>query len=140
MLTVLRVGARNSTDTTDRGGAVGVEAAIVWIALLGLLGLLGAVIQVALVFYAGQLALTAAQDGVTAGRSQPSPTMAAQAAQDFLRRVGGTALTTPQVSAELDPAGTVLRVDVSGQAMSLVPGMPMTVHKAAAGAVEQVAP
>ena len=67
-------------DTTphagERGGGVGVEMALIWIAMLGLVA---AATQVALVFYAGQLALTAAQDGVHAGATQnaaaqdPSP-------------------------------------------------------------------
>ena len=58
-------------DTTphagERGGGVGVEMALIWIAMLGLVA---AATQVALVFYAGQLALTAAQDGVHAGATQ----------------------------------------------------------------------
>ena len=41
--------------------------ALIWIAMLALVA---AATQVALVFYAGQLALTAAQDGVHAGATQ----------------------------------------------------------------------
>ena len=56
-------------DTTphagERGGAVGVEMALIWIAMLGLVA---AATQVALVFYAGQLALTAAQDALNVGK------------------------------------------------------------------------
>ena len=68
-------------DTTphagERGGGVGVEMALIWIAMLGLVA---AATQVALVFYAGQLALTAAQDGVHAGATQTA------AAQDPVPR------------------------------------------------------
>ena len=56
--------------TGERGGGVGVEMALIWIAMLGLVA---AATQVALVFYAGQLALTAAQDGVHAGATQTRP-------------------------------------------------------------------
>src|SRR6476660_6245057 len=98
-------------DTTphagERGGGVGVEMALLWIAMLGLVA---AATQVALVFYSGQLALTAAQDGVHAGATQDlaaSPARAAldpaaqgrthdaarDAAQGSLARASGTAFT-----------------------------------------------
>src|SRR3954454_20186044 len=74
-------------DTTphagERGGGVGVEMALLWITMLGLVA---AATQVALVFYAGQLALTAAQDGVHAGATQNAtvqdPAAQGSAAQD----------------------------------------------------------
>ena len=62
--------------------------ALIWIAMLGLVA---AATQVALVFYAGQLALTAAQDGVHAGVTQ-DPAAARDAAQSFLDRDGRCSL------------------------------------------------
>ncbi|OJY45983.1 TadE family protein [Pseudonocardia sp. 73-21] len=124
------------TSDPEKGGAAGVEVALVWVALLALIG---AVAQVALLFYAGQLALTAAQEGVTAGRVLPSTTQAEQAARSFLARAAGTALDGPSATAQLDDATGVLRVRVTGRALSLVPGVPMTVDKSAVGAVERAA-
>ena len=137
-------------DTTphagERGGGVGVEMALIWIAMLGLVA---AATQVALVFYAGQLALTAAQDGVHAGATQTGTTQtgAAQygaaaraAAQSFLDRTSGTAFTSTGVTASLEQGGGVLRVQVRGQALSLIPGVALTVDKSAVAAVERVTP
>jgi Flp pilus assembly protein TadG len=147
-------------DTTphagDRGGAVGVEMALIWIAMLSLVA---AATQVALVFYAGQLALTAAQDGVHAGATQtaaaPDPATQARAAlnpagqgrahdsardaaQGFLARASGTVFTPTAVTVSVDQGGGVLRVQVRGQALSLIPGMKLTVDKSAVAALEQV--
>jgi Flp pilus assembly protein TadG len=89
-------------DTTphagERGGAVGVEMALIWIAMLALVA---AATQVALVFYAGQLALTAAQDGVHAGATQ-DPAAAQEAAQSFLARASGTAFTPTAVTVSVE--------------------------------------
>ncbi len=125
-------------DTGERGGAAGVEAALAWIAMLGLLG---AVVQIALLFYAGQLALTAAETGAGTGRHETRPAVAAEeATRAFLNRAGGTALVVPSVAADLGPDGAVLRVRVTGQALSLMPGVTLTVDKSAVAAVERVAP
>jgi Flp pilus assembly protein TadG len=118
----------------ERGGAVGVEMALTWIAMLGLVA---AATQVALVFYAGQLALTAAQDGVHAGATE-NPAAAREAAQSFLARASGTAFTPTDVTVTGD--GGVLRVQVRGKALSLIPGMPLTVDKSAVAALERVSP
>jgi Flp pilus assembly protein TadG len=127
-------------DTTpqhgERGGAVGVEMALIWIAMLGLVA---AATQVALVFYAGQLALTAAQDGVHAGATQ-DPGAARAAAQSFLARASGTAFTPTGVTASLEQGGGVLRVQVRGQALSLIPGLPLSVDKSAVAAIERATP
>src|SRR5690349_17731595 len=113
-------------DTTphagERGGGVGVEMALIWIAMLALVA---ASTQVALVFYAGQLALTAAQDGVHAGATQTAaqdsaaqtraaldPTAtgraygaARDAAQGFLTRASGTVFTPTAVTVSVDQGG-----------------------------------
>jgi Flp pilus assembly protein TadG len=149
-------------DTTphagERGGGVGVEMALIWIAMLALVA---AATQVALVFYAGQLALTAAQDGVHTGATQTAAAQAPaaqaraaldpaaqgraqdaarDAAQGFLGRASGTVFTPAEVTVSVEPGGGVLRVQVRGQALSLIPGTKLTVDKSAVAALEQVAP
>jgi Flp pilus assembly protein TadG len=125
-----------AADVGERGGAVGVEMALLWIAILGLVA---AATQVALVFYAGQLALTAAQDGVHAGATQ-NPAAARAAAQSFLARASGTAFAPTKVTVSVEQAGGVLRVQVRGQALSLIPGMTLPVDKSAVAALERVTP
>ena len=132
--------------------------ALIWIAMLALVA---AATQVALVFYAGQLALTAAQDGVHAGATQNAaaqdpaaqtraaldPTAqgrahdaARDAAQGFLARASGTVFTPTAVTVSVEQGGGVLRVQVRGQALSLIPGTKLTVDKSAVAALEQVTP
>ena len=130
----------------ERGGGVGVEMALIWIAMLSLVA---AATQVTLVFYAGQLALTAAQDGVHAGATQTAtaqdPTgqgrahdAARDAAQGFLARASGTVFTPTAVTVNVEQGGGLLRVQVRGQALSLIPGTKLTVDKSAVAALEQV--
>ncbi|QNG50456.1 pilus assembly protein [Pseudonocardia petroleophila] len=101
-----------------------------------------AVVQVALLFYAGQLALTAAQDAVRVGRlyeADPTLNAARDHATAFLDRAAGTALQNVIVTADVDAAGTV-RVRVEGDALSLVPGVPLSVAREAVGGIERPAP
>ncbi|MHA6622900.1 TadE family protein [Pseudonocardia sp. DLS-67] len=128
-----------SVDEPERGGSTSVEMALLWLAMLVMIM---AVVQVALVFYAGQLALTAAEDGLRAGRyvNASSVVEARRDAEAFLRRAAGTSLQSPSVAAEVDPATGLLRVRVSGDALSVVPGVSLQVTKEATGAVERVTP
>ncbi len=121
----------------ERGGAVNVEMALLWGAMT-LLTL--AVVQVALVFYAGQLALTAAEDGLRTGGGygSGSATEARRAAETFLQRAAGTTLTGTSVTATIDPAAGVVRVRVAGSAPSLVPGLSVPVAREAVGGLERV--
>jgi Flp pilus assembly protein TadG len=123
----------------ERGGSTSVEMALLWTAMLLMIM---AVTQVALLFYAGQLALTAAEDGLRAGRYQGASSVAdaKRDAEAFLRRAAGTSLRAPSVAAALNPATGVLRVRVSGEALSMLPGVPLRVSKEAVGAVERVTP
>ena len=126
-------------DGRERGGATSVEMALLWAAMLAFIL---AVAQVALVFYAGQLALTAAQDGLHTGRTYPavSPQQARSDAEAFLRRAAGTTLAAPTVAAEVTDNGTTLTVTVSGDALSLVPGARYRIRKQAVGRIEQLTP
>ena len=126
--------------TSERGGgAVNVQMALLWGVILLLIL---AVVQVALVYFAGQLALTAAQDGLRQARYYGSgaPETARLGAEDFLARTGGNTLQKPTVSAELVDNGVTMRVAVSAEVLSLVPGVRPTVHKEASGAIERLMP
>ena len=131
--------ATRVADGRERGGATGVEMALVWAAMLAFIL---AVAQVALVFYAGQLALTAAQDGLHTGRTYPavSPQQARSDAEAFLRRAAGTTLAAPAVAAEVTDNGATLTVTVSGDALSLVPGARYPIRKQAVGRIEHLTP
>jgi len=118
---------------------VNVQMALLWSVILLLIL---AVVQVALVYFAGQLALTAAQDGLRQGRyyGNGAPETARRGAEDFLARSGGNTLQKPTVSAELVDNGVTMRVAVSAEVLSLVPGVRPTVHKEASGAIERLMP
>ena len=123
----------------ERGGATSAEMALLWIVLIGLIL---AVIQVALLFYAGQLALAAAQDGVRSGRYYATDSVTDVAHRDaeaFLSRAAGTALSGVSVRATIEDSG-VLRVQVTGSALSLVPGVPLTISREAFGSAERITP
>ena len=129
-----------AAGASERGGASSVEMALLWSALLACLL---AVVQVALLSYAGQVALTAAQDGLRAGRGYGTTDIAAGAqrdAEDFLARSGGTLLTATEVSVTVDAAAGLLRVRVAGTALSVVPGVPLSVEREAVGGLERVTP
>ena len=122
----------------ERGGAVGVEMALLW-GVVTLLTL--AVVQVALVFYAGQLALTAAENGLHSGGGfgSGSAADARHAAEAFLQRAAGTTLTATAVTATVDAQAGVVRVRVEGTAPSLVPGVSLPVSREAVGGLERTA-
>jgi hypothetical protein len=113
--------------------------ALLWGAMLLMVA---AAVQVALLFYADQVALTAAEDGLRSGRymENPSAERARQDTEAFLRRAAGSALASPTVLAELDPATGLLRVQVTGEVISLVPGVQLRVAKEATGPVERITP
>lgn len=124
----------------ERGGATSVELALLWGALL--IAIL-AVVQVALISYARQVALTAAQDGLSSGRAYATQGVAGVARRDtesFLARAGGTVLTDIAVTATVEDMPGLLHVRVTGTVLSLVPGMPFTVAQEAVGGLERITP
>jgi hypothetical protein len=127
------------TDTGERGGATSVQMALLWIAMITLIL---AVVQTALLYLAGQLALTAAEDGLRSGRyyGVGSAEQARGSAQDFIARTAGTTLGAPTVEAVLSDDGATLQVTVSGTVLAVVPGLELHVAKQATGAIEQVTP
>ncbi|MGW7824653.1 TadE/TadG family type IV pilus assembly protein [Streptomyces puniciscabiei] len=96
-----------------------------------------AVIQVSMWYYARQIALTAAREGVSAARAyQSSPADGAAQARNVLGRTAGDSLSGYSVSVSSD--GQRVRVQVSGTALSMIPGVPgLQVTQSASGPVER---
>ncbi|MEU5044536.1 TadE/TadG family type IV pilus assembly protein [Streptomyces griseorubiginosus] len=96
-----------------------------------------AVIQASMWYYARQIALTAAREGLTAARAyQSSPAAGAAQAQDVLRRTAGDSLRGYSVVASSD--GQQVRVRVSGTALSMIPGVAgLQITQSASGPLER---
>ena len=96
-----------------------------------------AVIQASMWYYARQIALTAAREGLTAARAyQSSPADGAAQARNVLGRTAGDSLSGYSVSAGSN--GQRVRVQVSGTALSVIPGVPgLQVTQSASGTVER---
>lgn len=95
-----------------------------------------AVIQASMWYYARQIALTAAREGAAAARAyQASPANGAAQARSVLERTAGDSLRNYSVVAGSD--GQRVQVQVSGTAMSMIPGVSgLPVTQSASGAVE----
>ena len=110
------------------------------IAILGpvLLLLIFAIVQAALWFYARNLALAAAQEGVGAGRAYGSnPSQGVSRARSFLDRSASDSLQTSSVSSAGSTPSTV-RISVTGRSLSVLPGFAgITVTQSAVGPVER---
>ncbi|MFJ9662102.1 TadE/TadG family type IV pilus assembly protein [Streptomyces griseoflavus] len=96
-----------------------------------------AVIQASMWYYARQIALTAAREGVTAARAyQASPADGAARAREVLGRTAGDSLRSPTVTS--GSTGERIRIQVSGTAQSMIPGIPgRTITQSASGPVER---
>jgi Flp pilus assembly protein TadG len=120
----------------DRGDA-SIQMAIVYpFVLLATI----AVIQASMWYYARQIALTAAREGVTAARAyRAGPGDGTARAREVLGRTAGDSLRSPSVTAGSD--GERVRVQVSGIAQSMIPGVPgLTITQSASGPVERWVP
>jgi Flp pilus assembly protein TadG len=96
-----------------------------------------AVIQASMWYYARQIALTAAREGLTTARAyESSPADGAAQARDVLERVAGDSLRGYSVTANSN--GERVQVQVSGTAMSMIPGVAgLQVTQSASGPVER---
>ncbi|MFF6969359.1 TadE family protein [Streptomyces anthocyanicus] len=124
---------RRRRRADDRGDA-SIQMAIVFpFVLLATI----AVIQASMWYYARQIALTAAREGVTAARTyQAGPADGTARARQVLERTAGDSLLSVSVSARSD--GERVRVQVSGTAQSMIPGVPgLTITQSASGPVER---
>lgn len=123
-------------DQTRQDGAATVEL-VVATPLLLLLVLV--VVQFALWAHAAHVADAAAQEGARAARLEGgTAAKGAAEARDFLAQLSPTILVHPAVSAHRD--ANTARVEVSGEAMMLIPGLHLPVRVAAEGQVERFRP
>jgi hypothetical protein len=130
--------ARSSWRCSRRAADVGsatLEIVVLFPAvLLATFGL----VQGALYYHARDIALAAANDGLSAARSRGgSAEDGRRAAVAFLGRAGGDDVLPASVVRAERTAGTAT-VTVTGHALSLVPGVPgWTVQQTASGPVER---
>lgn len=128
-----------SRDGGERGGATNVEMALLWSVIA--LFIFGSV-QTGVYYFAAATALTAAEDGLRSGRyyADPSTARAQQVAETFLDKTAGNTLTDTTINASLADGGNTIRVVVTGQVLSLVPGTDFSVRREAAGPIERLTP
>ncbi len=123
---------RSPRDNAQDGSA-STELVIVFPAIL--LGLL-LVFQFGLWYHARHVALAACEEGVRAARVETgSATAGAARATRFLRTLGPTIVANPVVQASRDQ--DVARVEVSGQALNVIPWLRLPIRQAAHGPVER---
>ncbi len=128
----LRLWGRRVATRDDRGSSP-VEMAIV---AGGMILLTFAVIQVGLVFYARSIALAAATQGVNAARGYNAVDSAGVAdARKFLDQAGD-GLTNQSI--DVRRVGNEVTVTVTGNAISVLPGLTFQVNQSARGSVERV--
>jgi len=125
---------RHSQRLRGDVGSVSLEVAILAPALLVLVI---SIVQGGLWFHARNLAQAGAQEGATAAASYTStPTAGITRARAFLTEQAGDSLTSTSVTAS-GSTPTLARVEVTGRALSLLPGIGgMTVTASAAAPVE----
>ena len=112
----------------------GVTVIQVAMAMPTLLFLLLAIVQFAFYEFSDQVAEAAAQAGLVAATVQGGSFPAGYtAAQQLVARQGNL---LQQSSVSISQSGTTVTVKVSGQAMSVVPGLSLPVDKSDAGPVE----
>jgi Flp pilus assembly protein TadG len=127
---------RRPRRADTQGGSITLEVAILGPALLLLIF---TVVQASLWFYARSLALSAAQEGVNAGRAYHAPAKAGIArAQAFLNEHATDTLTDTHISSTGSTA-TQVSIQVTGHALSVIPGIGnMTVSQTAVGPIERL--
>lgn len=114
-------------------GSVSLELAVIFPAVLLLIV---AAVQAGLVFHARHLAQAAAQEALRATRVEAGTTAAGrQAATGLLSSSAGDLLAGRQISIVRSP--TEADVSITGHAISLFPGITLTVSAKAAGPVER---
>jgi Flp pilus assembly protein TadG len=102
-------------------GAASLEAVIVFPALLIVIF---AAMEIALWFYARNLALAAAQEGVRAGRAEHANIAAGtSAARRFIDRAAPDTLQGATISSAGSTA-TEVHIRVAGRSLSVLPGLP----------------
>jgi Flp pilus assembly protein TadG len=94
------------------------------------------IIQFALWAHAAQVTQLAASEGDRVARSQGGGTVAGLAQAEAVTRAPNSGLATATVNAEMMPGGLV-RLTVSGSAVSIIPGLSLPVSAAQSGPVQE---
>jgi Flp pilus assembly protein TadG len=120
----------------DEEGSVSLELAVIFPAVLLLIV---AAVQAGLLFHARHLAQAATQEALRATRVLDGSTTAGrQAATGLLAHSAGDLLAGRQISIQRTP--TEADVRITGHAISLLPGLTLTVSAKASGPVERFTP
>jgi Flp pilus assembly protein TadG len=94
------------------------------------------VVQFALWQHARHVLVAAAQEGARAARAQGATAEDGQhRAEDYIVRIGPDLVTAPVI--EVDRSVDVVTVRIRGQAVSILPGLPLSVTATSAGPVER---
>jgi Flp pilus assembly protein TadG len=126
-------GRRLRRKTTAERGSAAIEL-VVLTPLLMVCVLV--VVQFALWQHARHVLLTAAQEGARAARAHGATAEDGRdRAQDYIGRIGPDLVTAPVV--EVDRSVEMVTVRVRGQAVNIVPGLPLRVTATSAGPVER---
>lgn len=129
---------RDSRRTGGRRTASDAGSAVVELVLLTplLMILLLTVIQFALWQHARQVLLAAAQEGARAARAQGGTAQDGRArALDYIHQLGPDLVSSPAV--DVNRGVDVVTVRIHGQAVNIVPGLPLVVSATSAGPVER---
>ena len=131
----MRAGQPRPRHLRGDGGSASLEIAILAPALLLLVF---AIVQGGLWFYARNLALAAAQEGATAGSAYHAPHDAGTArARAFLTEQAADSLTSTTVTST-GSTNTLVRIQVTGRSLSVLPGLPgLVVTQSAEAPVER---
>ena len=119
----------------EESGAITTETVLVTPALLLLLML---IVHFAVWFHASHVAAAAAQEGARAARVEGGTEAAGRdKATAFLDALGREVIFDRQVVSRRGPASETARVEVSGYAAPVVPGMRLPVRAVSEGPVER---
>ncbi len=129
-------GARSSAHRR-RSGAERGSAAVELVLLTPLLMVcVLVVVQFALWQHARHVLLAAAQEGARAARAQGATAEDGRLrAQDYIVQLGPDLVTAPTI--EVDRSLELVTVRIRGQAVNIVPGVPLRVTATSAGPVER---
>jgi hypothetical protein len=119
----------------DQRGSVTLEAVLLFGVVIFTIMM---VIQVALFAHASGLADAAAREGTRALRLSGAPKAGEEQAASFLRQHGAQVVLDPAVGAET--RGGVGSVEVTGHAVTLIPGLSLPVRGFSSGPVEAFDP
>jgi Flp pilus assembly protein TadG len=119
--------------TASSAGSATVETVLLVPAMMLILLV---VIQFALWAHAAQVTQLAASEGDRVARSQGGGTAAAAAQAEVVTRQSDSDLTNVSVDVDVMP-GDVVRVTVSGSAVTIIPGLSLPVSAAQSGPIQE---